>query len=333
MIKASIVIPAFNAQKTIRACLEALEKQTVARNEFEVIVVDDGSKDQTPEIVLEFKNALLFKQKNAGPAVARNRGANKASAEIIVFLDSDCVPNPNWLEEMLRPFQKTEIAGVQGAYENPLPNWVASFIQLEIEERYHRMEKKPFIDFVGSYSAAYRKKIFLNEGGFDEAFAMASGEDTDFSFRLAKKGYKMVFASKAIVKHFHPTSLSKYWRTKFYRAYWRVRLYAKNPEKIRRDSYTNPFIKYQMGFVALGSIGIIAAGLSLLGKQPGIAVSFWWITIAAFFAAFVLSFQAAGFIFQKNRGLGVVAPFLLTINVFLFVAGYSYGMIRLGKSR
>ncbi len=332
MIKASIVIPAFNAQKTIRACLEALEHQTVSRSEFEVIVIDDGSKDQTPEIVLEFKNALLFRQKNAGPAMARNRGAKKASAEIIVFLDSDCVPNSNWLEEMLKPFQKTEIAGAQGAYENPLPNWVACFIQLEIEERYQRMKKKPFIDFVGSYSAAYRKKIFLGEGCFDEAFAMASGEDTDFSFRLAKKGYKMVFASKAIVKHFHPTRLSKYWRTKFYRAYWRVRLYAKNPEKIRQDSYTNPFIKYQMGFMALFLAAIVAATIGLLAKQPGITLSFGWVAIAAFLASFFLSFQAAGFIFRKNRALGMIAPFLLTINAFLFVAGYSYGMVRLGKS-
>ncbi|MFH0955493.1 MAG: glycosyltransferase [Candidatus Micrarchaeota archaeon] len=342
MVKASIVIPAFNAQKTIADCLNGLQKQSIPLNEFEVLVVDDGSTDRTAEIVLLYPFAQLSRQKNAGPAVARNRGAKKAAADIVVFLDSDCVPRKNWLSEMLKPFKDPRVTGVQGKYENPSPEWMTRFVQFEIEERYERMkksmQKNGSIDFVGSYSAAYRKKVFLENNGFDEGFRAASGEDPDLSFRLARKGHRLVFAEDAIVAHFHPASLVKYWRTKFYRAYWRVRLYQRNPEKVKNDSYTNPIIKIQMAFAAF-AIAFLILGLvqHLFGTYSlfGFLFNFpsFFLSLCTLGILFLASIPTAFFIFKKDWIIGIMAIFIFTVNAFVFVIGYAYGVLKLGAKK
>ncbi|MBI5205634.1 MAG: glycosyltransferase family 2 protein [Nitrospirae bacterium] len=100
----SVVIPAYNAQKTIAACLDSLMKQDYP-GDYEVIVVDDGSSDSTPDIISGYERVRLMKQANAGPAAARNKGAMDAKGEIILFTDSDCVPEGNWITEMMAPFK------------------------------------------------------------------------------------------------------------------------------------------------------------------------------------------------------------------------------------
>ena len=114
-LSVSVIIPAYNAEKTLKNCLDALLEQTLLPNE--IIVVDDGSTDSTPTIASTYSLVNLHSQKNQGPAHARNVGARKAKGKIILFLDSDCVPEENWLEEMIKPFQDEKVAGVQGAYK------------------------------------------------------------------------------------------------------------------------------------------------------------------------------------------------------------------------
>ncbi|MBU1930213.1 glycosyltransferase [Candidatus Micrarchaeota archaeon] len=340
-MKASVIIPAFNAQKTIQKCLESLQQQNLPRKDYEILVVDDGSTDQTARIVSQFEGVLLLRQKNKGPAVARNQGANHARGDLLVFLDADCVPKKNWLEKMLEPFEDSQVAGVQGRYENSLDSWVARFIQFEIEERYERLKKgmatHKKIDFVSTYSAAYCKTVFLEQGGFDEGYRTASGEDTDLSFSLAEKGYRLVFAPAAVVQHFHPTSLVKYFKTKFYRAYWRVRLYKQHPEKVKKDSYTNPWIKIQMAAITFSLASLV---IYIIGKFFGWGVfSFYWLfffvywLIITVLVQLFLSIPTAFFIFKKDWKLGIAAPFIFSANAFLFIIGYFFGLLKLGGQK
>src|SRR3989344_3203089 len=243
-MKASVIISAYNEEKTIGKTLESLEGQGF--RDFETIVVDDGSSDRTAEIARK-AGAKVITQENSGPAAARNNGAENAKSEIIVFIDADCVADEEWLGEMLKPFDDADVAGVQGAYKSRQKSLVARFTQLDIEDRYARLDRKSEnLDWIGSYSAAYRKKIFLELEGFDKDFPTASGEDPELSFKVAKKGYKLIFNRDAIVYHTHETSLMKYLRTKFYRAYWRVLLYSKHTRKIVTDSYTPQELKLQI---------------------------------------------------------------------------------------
>jgi len=249
----SVIIPTYNSEKTIGNCVEALMQQDY-KGKYEVIVIDDGSKDETADAAEEL-GAIVLKQKNYGPAKARNLGANNAKGEILVFTDADCIPEKNWLSEMIKPFENPKVVGVQGAYKTKQKSITARFNQIEIEERYDRMKRKSeTLDWIGSYSAGYRKKDYLEVGGFDESFPKASGEDPELSYKLAKIGKKLVFNSKAIVYHLHPENLIEYLKIKYFRAFYRVNLYSKHKDKIVKDSYTTPWIKFQ---IAAGYAGIV----------------------------------------------------------------------------
>lgn len=320
-MKASVIIPAYNAEATIGKCLESMRQQEF--RDFEVIVVDDGSTDKTPELVKSFPEAMLLRQNHAGPAVARNNGAEKAKGEIIVFTDSDCVADKNWLGEMIRPFQDAGVAGVQGMYRSRQKELVARLIQLEIEQRYEKMLKQKAIDFMGTYSAAYRKSVFLEMKGFDTSFPIASGEDTDLSFRISKAGYKMVFNPKAIIFHTHPTSLKKYLKVKYYRAFWRTRVYKKHSAKMFKDSYTSQMVKAQVGLFYLMVFAFIAwlAGITII-----------------FFAAFLVGIFVSSLPFalwagKRDLTAGVISPFVILARTIVFSIGLLLGTIRQAFNR
>ncbi|HEC35334.1 MAG TPA: glycosyltransferase, partial [Anaerolineae bacterium] len=210
----SVIIPAYNAEETLGGCLAALEAQSLSRDRYEVIVVDDGSTDRTAEVARAC-GVHLIRQANAGPAAARNQGAQAARGEILLFTDADCEAAPDWIEQMLAPFHNAEIAGAKGVYRTRQRELVARFVQLEYERKYARMSRRERIDFVDTYSAAYRREVFLTSGGFDPLFPTASVEDQEFSFRLARKGYHLVFLPQAAVYHRHNTTIGQYWRRKF----------------------------------------------------------------------------------------------------------------------
>src|SRR4051794_40851687 len=115
MISASVIIPAYRATRTLPATLAALDRQTLPRARFEVIVVDDGSPDETGALA-ERAGARVLRQPNSGPAAARNRGAREAAGPILVFTDSDCEPEPDFLERLLGPFADPRVAATKGAY-------------------------------------------------------------------------------------------------------------------------------------------------------------------------------------------------------------------------
>ncbi|UCC41746.1 MAG: glycosyltransferase, partial [Candidatus Aminicenantes bacterium] len=158
----------------------------------------------------------LIRQNNQGPAAARNHGAGAARGKILVFTDSDCELSESFLEKIIAPMDTCqEIAGVQGRYKTKQREFIAEFHQVEMETRYQLMSQRKYIDFIGTYAAAYRKDIFQKFGGFDTTFPLASNEDVEFSYLLSKNNKKMVFASDAIVYHQHPTFIFQYLKIKF----------------------------------------------------------------------------------------------------------------------
>lgn len=243
---ASIIIPVCNAARHVAACLESLKRQNIDLP-FEIIVVDDGSTDETRRIVSRFPRVRLYVQANQGPAIARNLGASEARSEIILFTDADCRPCTEWLAAMLEPFfEDPSVVGVRGAYCTEQTALVPRLIQYEYNHRYKLLKKRAWVDYIGAYSAAYRRKIFLANGGFSELFRQASSEDGDLSYRLSAKGLKLVFSPKAVVKHFHPDTLVWYWRRKYKYAYWRMLAFRQTPSKMISDSHTPQLMKLQV---------------------------------------------------------------------------------------
>lgn len=146
-----MIIPCRDSSHSLPSCLEALAQQTMPHENYEVIVVDDGSSDET-SIMAERFGVQVVRQEHAGPAAARNRGAKHAKGEILLFTDSDCVPREDWLEEMIRPFQTPGIVGVKGAYRTRQRGLVPRFAQEEFEEKYARLNETALRRLITSQS-------------------------------------------------------------------------------------------------------------------------------------------------------------------------------------
>lgn len=321
-MKCSLIIPAYNAEKTITTCLESALHQSLLIDHYEIILVDDGSTDNTSEIVSRYP-VRLIQQTNQGPAVARNKGAHEAQGDILVFTDSDCELDFEFLEKIIAPIlENPEIIGVQGSYKTKQREFMARYGQVEIETRYSRMAKNKYIDFIGTYAAAYRKDIFHDYGGFDTGFPLASGEDTEFSYKLYENKHKMVFAPEAFVYHQHPIRLKQYLKSKFFRGYWRVRLYKKHPEKAIKDSYTPQSLKIQFFSVPLFLLFLF---LSIFNKIWILALLLIGFSFLFFSRPFLRLFQERAY---PKRALIPVILFLRATSLFF---GMCFGIIKQWK--
>lgn len=314
----SVIIPAYNAEETLRSCLSALHDQSLPKREYEIVVIDDGSTDRTPDIAKEFKVIYLF-QTNQGPATARNKGVSVAQGSIVLFTDSDCVPDHNWLQEMVSPFSDPEVMGVKGAYRTRQTKLGARFAQAEFEDRYDLLQTYTSIDMIDTYSAAFRKEVLVKIGGFDESFSVANNEDTDLSYRLASSGYKLVFNFKAFVYHAHPETVHHYLRLKFWRGYWRMMVYRRYPNKAVKDSYTPMVIKMQAILMAL-SFPLFF--LSLFTFKPLVFALLLWVAIVASSLPFAIK------TFNKDRIVGIASPLIVLLRSLVFAMGSIVGLIR-----
>jgi glycosyltransferase involved in cell wall biosynthesis len=317
--RVSIVMPAYNAEATIGAALAGLVAQDPSIDR-EIIVVDDGSKDRTAEIASRFEGVTVLRQANAGPAVARNTGAAIASGDVIVFIDSDCVPAPDWLSNMLEPFSDPRVSGVKGAYRTRQTALPARFVQLEYEDKYDRMARHEFIDFVDTYSAAFRREIFATSGGYSNEFPTACAEDVDLSYRMERAGALMVFRPEAIVYHRHPDRFGAYLKKKFRFAMWRVLAVKRNPEKLLADSHTPQLMKVQA--VAAPVIAGLVVTAPFL-PYAGIAGA----ALAAAFSASTFPFTLKAF--RKDPVVAVASPPLLFFRGLAQGAGLAAGVARL----
>lgn len=319
MILYSLIVPAYNASVTIERCLNSLENQSTPKEVYEVILIDDGSTDRTSDIAKQFP-IKYFWQKNQGPATARNKGAQEAKGEIILFTDADCVPENNWIEEMVKPFWDPKVMAVKGAYKTHQRTLTARFAQIEFEERFEMLKKAESIDMVDTYSAGYRKLIFLSFGGFDPSFPVANNEDTELSYKMSQAGHKMVFNPNAIVYHFnHPDSIKKYGRLKFWRGYWRMVVYKRYPNKMLKDSYTPQTLKIQILFLFLFLISLL-----LMGLLPHLIVYPLIFSIAGF----VLSVLPLTILaFKKDLLIGILSPFFVSVRSFSLGLGIMWGII------
>jgi len=309
------VVPAYNAEGTIDSCIVALAKQTVPGGRYEVIVVDDGSTDGTAAHA-EKRGVRVLRQTNQGAAAARNHGAREARGELLLFTDADCVPAANWIEEMVKPFEDPKVAGVKGVYRSRQPELAARFIQVEYEQKYERMRRRPEIDFIDTYSAAFRRELFLSYNGFDTSFPSASVEDQEFSFRLAENGHKMVFQPTAAVFHRHQPTFLGYLRRKFYVAYWKVRVLVKHPKKVGGDAHTPESLRLQIVLVYAFAVSLLAA---LLFPR---ALVFAGLSLAAFLAS---TLPFVFFAWDRDPSIARMAPGVLFLRSIAFCAGLVAG--------
>ena len=318
-MRASVIVPVYNAERTIGQCLDALTSQTIGRSDYQILLVDDGSTDGTAGIAGRYQGITLIKQDNAGPAAARNSGVSRAGAPIIVFTDSDCAPQPDWLEKMIGPLETDpKVTAVKGAYLTRQKQIAARFVQREYEDKYDLLKKRKNIDFIDTYSAAFRRDIFLQFNGYDTSFKVACAEDVELSYRMHNAGHKMIFAPQALVYHFHPETLAAYFRKKYKFAYWRMLAVRKNPNKMVSDSHTPQVMKLQL-LLAPGIIALLLMGL--------VNIFFFYASVVAILIFLLISIPFILKALSKDFVVGILSPFLLLGRGLAQFAGVFKGLI------
>ena len=211
----TVVIPTYNRPDSIRVCLGALARQTLPSETFEVIVVDDGTPhplkldpgEWAPHFVLR-----VIRQGNSGPSGARNRGVDAARGEFLAFTDDDCLPTPEWLENLLTTLNKHPEALVGGSTFNGLrENLCAETSQLIIEMVYEYFNSRPSGGyFLASNNIACRRDTYLSSGGFDADFSVPGAEDREFCDRWRMQRRPLIWVSAARMEHRHVQTLWKF---------------------------------------------------------------------------------------------------------------------------
>ncbi len=323
----SVVVPAYNAATTIGDCVAALCGQDFDQP-FEVIVVDDGSDDETAAIAAR-AGARVITTPRGRPAAARNVGLRAARGDIVCFTDADCAPHRDWLRHIVAPLAAADVVGSKGIYATRQRALVARFVQLEYEDKYDYLRREPVIDFIDTYSCAYRRDVVLAHGGFDERFHYA--EDQELSFRLAARGCRMVFCESAVVDHRHSATLRAYLRKKLTIGYWKAQVMRRFSGRPVRDSHTPPVMKVQL-LLAAWLMANVAAGLAVLvlgvGRWGGVA---WWALAPAALAALLFLLTTLRFVrkaWHRDRAVALAAPGLLFGRAVALGVGYARGRLR-----
>jgi len=213
MMKPNIraIVPVYNGEKSIAACLRSLLAQTYPNNLYEIIVVENGSTDRTTEVVKGFPQVRLLHSLERGPAAARNLGITHSQAEIVAFTDADCIADKNWLAELIEGYDSPDVAGVCGrieAYRHPERNSVEKFSD----------EHSPLLNFISGdtefmphlYTAngSYRRAVLERVGLFNSH--LPTGEDVELSWRLQlNSGMRLAYSTDAVIYHHHRSNLRR----------------------------------------------------------------------------------------------------------------------------
>ena len=198
----SIVVPSYNRLDILPRCLEAITQQTFG--DFEVIVVDDGSSDGTPEFLARFEAEhpdlrfrWLVNERNMGSNRSRNRGIREARGEFVAFLDSDSIAPPDWLERVIRAFASERVGAVTGMVDNPPPSNI-----YELAYRgTNRVHGAPFADRLVGCNMCIRRRLLL-EYPLDEDLSYGCDEEGIY-MRLRAAGYEQRLVGDAVVRHEH----------------------------------------------------------------------------------------------------------------------------------
>jgi GT2 family glycosyltransferase len=206
--KVSVIVCSYNGGQTLEACLRSLKK--VNYPDYEVVLVDDGSTDNTKEIVAHHPWVNTIHQPNMGLSVARNVGAAHATGEILAYTDSDCMADPDWLYYLVGTLLSGNYAGVGGPnISPPAQNWQQACVAAAPGGPSHVLLTDVVAEHIPGCNMAFHRWAFDKIGGFDPEYRKA-GDDVDFCWRLQQEGEVIAFSPSAIVWHYRRFTLKAF---------------------------------------------------------------------------------------------------------------------------
>ncbi|HXP04079.1 MAG TPA: glycosyltransferase [Stellaceae bacterium] len=206
--RVSVVVCAYNAERTMEKCLVSLEHLNYP--DYEVIVVNDGSKDRTLAISESHPSCRIISQQNEGLSVARNVGAEAATGEIVAYTDSDCVADPDWLNYLVGTMETKGFAACGGPNFPPAEDeLVPEAVAVSPGAPCHVLLDDEVAEHIAGCNMAFRRDVLLGIGGFDPIFR-AAGDDVDICWRLQDAGHAIGYSAAATVWHFRRNTVKAY---------------------------------------------------------------------------------------------------------------------------
>jgi glycosyltransferase involved in cell wall biosynthesis len=253
--RVSLYIPAYNAAGFLNASIDALLSQTLPPDE--ILVVDDGSRDATVDVVSRYKEAKLIRHdRNRGLAAARNTAVRAARNELVGSVDADCAADPAWLEKLVPSFEDPKIAGasgrlIEGFQDSLADRWRCVHMRMDRGEQRIR---NPM--FLHGCNGLYRKSAILSVGGYDEAM-LTAGDDADIGRRLRRAGRDLLHEPEAKVTHLRRDSIKS-----VLRSHWQWIHFGFEPDQrvarlklpsiVRHSLLSN--VRYMFGELALDDL-------------------------------------------------------------------------------
>lgn len=278
---ASVIIPAYNAEAYIEKCLLSLKQQTFQN--FETIVVDDGSRDNTLLIAKNYVKTLKTGLRS-GAGRARNLGAREAKGQILIFTDSDVVVPPTWIERILEVMEKYDVKCVGGGYAGSVgSSFIEGFAASELIHR--RKDLRMFVRTLVSNNFACYKDVFSEVGGFPEHFRAASLEDMVFSFCISQK-YKIFWDKENGVYHHFKPSLRGYLKQQYVFGRDTVCTFFEYPQLL--------FTKTHQGRGLHIEIVLMFATLTMFFFKP-------WLSLAGIVLIFLINLSLINFVKRRLK--------------------------------
>ncbi len=304
----SYIVPAFNSEKTIEECINSILLQD---NKKEIIVIDNGSRDDTIRILNRLSKKhpeiKILTERKRGPAAARNRGLEAAKGDYIVFVDSDVILPQGWAKKAMEKLKNNaDVIGVGGPARNASKGTIAElFDPLFL---YYMTGAESYVTSLATMNAMFKGNFIKNER-FDED--LVTSEDPELSFRLRRKGHKLLVSKELEVMHNHPTGFRDVIRRWFY--------YGKN--------YHIPYLKYPENIspIFIFKVAYLPV-LILLAVFAYINIRMLFLPAVMIFGVFAM-YAYIGWKRIKKPKLRVLFPFLHLLKFHIHSIGSLYGLV------
>lgn len=206
----TVIIPAKDRAEELRGCLQSVFAQEYPAEMIEVIVIDDGSRDETAGVARSFPCKLFSLEKSRGQSFCRNLGAGEGKGEILAFLDSDCIAARSWLRDLVPLFQWARVGAVGGRVdgyfeESGLDRYENAFSSLTMGKHMIFGANDDSLAYVPTCNLLTRKALYTEIGGIRES--MRVGEDVDFCWRMRARGHALLYVPYGAVRHKHRNRL------------------------------------------------------------------------------------------------------------------------------
>lgn len=258
----TVIVPTRDRADDLDRCLAAVSRLDYPPDQLEVVVVDDASRDPGTivEVAAHHGVRLLVNEENRGPSYSRNRASFESASDVLAFVDSDCVPGPAWLRELVPHFLWDRVGAVGGRtvgyrIESPLDRYEEVSSPLDMGRRLLLGTRGQDTFYVPTCNLLVRRTAYLALGGLREDLLV--GEDVDFCWRLRATGAYLVYAPEGVVRHKHRDNLGSMLRRRASYGTSEAALHVLHPDKRKR---------FPVAPAALATGVVLSA--ALIGRQP-----------------------------------------------------------------